>query len=127
LNINALPDRPAARMDTAFDSAANRFLTALTSAFEDALPAAEVDLEGGVLTVELEDGGTYVINKHAPTQQVWLSSPQSGAWHFVLDAGSEAWRDTRHGRDLLDLLAGELEAATGIAVSLAQDGNAHGR
>jgi frataxin len=115
-------------MSASFDVVATRLLDSFADRLEAALgDLAEIDYEGGILNVTLEDGGTYVINKHAPTQQVWLSSPQSGAWHFVLDAGSEAWRDTRHGRDLLDLLAGELEAATGIAVSLAQDGNAHGR
>ena len=105
-------------MDTAFDSAANRFLAALSSAFEDALPSAEVDLEGGVLTVELEDGGTYVINKHAPTRQIWVSSPASGATHFARDQGSDRWIDTRGGRDLARMLRDEIRSATGADLAL---------
>jgi frataxin len=105
-------------MDTAFDSDATRFLAALTSAFEDALPQAEVDLEGGVLTVELDDGGTYVINKHAPTQQIWVSSPASGATHFARDQGSGRWIDTRGGRDLAGMLREEIRAATGVELAL---------
>lgn len=105
-------------MDPAFDSAANRFLAALTSAFEDALPMAEVDLEGGILTVELEDGGTYVINKHAPTRQIWVSSPASGATHFARDQGSDRWIDTRGGRDLARMLREEIRATTGADLAL---------
>ena len=105
-------------MDTAFDSAANRFLAALSSAFEEALPMAEVDLEGGILTVELEDGGTYVINKHAPTRQIWVSSPASGATHFARDQGSDRWIDTRGGRDLARMLRDEIRTATGADLAL---------
>ena len=35
-----------------------------------------------MLTVEGAEG-TWVINKHAPTRQIWLSSPQSGARHYA--------------------------------------------
>lgn len=105
-------------MDSAFDSAANRFLAALSQAFEDALPQAEVDLEGSVLSVELEDGGTYVINKHAPMRQIWLSSPTSGATHFARDQESDRWIDTRGGRDLAHMLREEIRAATGAELAL---------
>ena len=32
------------------------------------------------------DAGTWVVNKHAPTRQIWLSSPKSGARHYAFDA-----------------------------------------
>lgn len=32
----------------------------------------------GVMTIDLGDHGTYVINKQAPNKQIWLSSPVSG-------------------------------------------------
>jgi frataxin len=106
-------------MTASFDVTASRLLERFYDRMESVLAdVAEVDYEGGILNVTLEAGGTYVINKHAPTQQVWLSSPRSGAWHFALDAASGAWRDTRQGKDLIELLSGELEAATGIAVAL---------
>lgn len=106
-------------MSSAFDLAATRLLDRFADRLESALgDVADVDYEGGIVNVALHAGGTYVINKHAPTRQVWLSSPQSGAWHFAQDDGSGAWRDTRKGQDLIELLAGELAAATGIAVAL---------
>ncbi|XP_057374640.1 frataxin, mitochondrial-like [Daphnia carinata] len=38
----------------------------------------DVSLANGVLTVQLEQHGTYVINKQTPNRQIWLSSPTSG-------------------------------------------------
>jgi frataxin len=104
-------------MNASFDAIASRVLDRFADRLETALAdVAEVDYEGGILNVALEGGGTYVINKHAPTQQIWLSSPRSGAWHFARDAASGAWRDTRHGQELAALLATELQSATGVAI-----------
>ena len=78
----------------------------------------EVEITGGILQLELPDGGTYVINKHAPNREIWMSSPKSGAWHFAADE-SGAWRSTRSGGEaLLDLLSQELAGASGRAVRL---------
>jgi frataxin len=79
----------------------------------------EVEMTGGILQLELPDGGTYVINKHVPNREIWMSSPKSGAWHFAADAEG-AWRSTRSGHEaLLDLLSQELAVASGRAVRLA--------
>jgi frataxin len=91
--------------DSAFETLADDLLDALEEACED-----EAERQGGVLTVEGEEG-TWVINKHAPTRQVWLSSPKSGARHYAFDAGSGLWKDTRGGADLVSLLAAELGVA----------------
>ena len=92
--------------ESSFDRLAGRTLETLFDALEAGLDSAEVDYEGGILTVELEDGGQYVINRHAPNRQIWVSSPKSGAWHF--ERKDEAWVSTR-GSDRLDaLLGGEL-------------------
>ena len=96
-----------------------RLATAALTRFAETLErnlgaAAEVDFQGGILTIVLDRGGTYVINKHAPNRQIWLSSPRSGASHYGFDAGSKAWIDTRSGRALADVLAEELgEVASG--------------
>ena len=63
-----------------------------------------------MLTVEGEDG-TWLINKHAPTRQIWLSSPQAGARHYTFERATGQWRDTRGGGDLIDDLSGELGVA----------------
>jgi frataxin len=92
-----------------------RFMDAIDEAMGDVL---DVDILGGVLTVELDSGGQYVINKHAPSRQIWVSSPVSGASHFDYDGDAGQWVSTRGGASLSELLSGELTAATGIALIL---------
>lgn len=43
---------------------------------------AEVELDSGVLTLTLPNKRQYVINKHTPSRQIWVSSPVSGAGYF---------------------------------------------
>ena len=45
----------------------------------------EPELEGGILSIIMPDDKEYVINKHTPSRQIWVSSPYSGAsyFHFV--------------------------------------------
>ena len=93
--------------DSAFETLADSLLDAL----EEAVGAeADAERQGGVLTIDGDDG-TWVVNKHAPTRQIWLSSPKSGARHYAFDAGSGQWKDTRGGSDLLALLSSELGVA----------------
>ncbi|MFZ5792277.1 MAG: iron donor protein CyaY [Pseudomonadota bacterium] len=93
--------------ESSFERLAERTLTRLMAAAEDALgDEAEVDLEGGILTIAFDAGGTYLLNMHRPNRQIWLSSPKSGAWHF--DPGPDgSWVATKGGERLLDLLARE--------------------
>ncbi len=93
--------------DTSFENLADSLLRALEEGIGD---HADAELQGGVLTVE-SDQGTWIVNKHAPTRQIWLSSPKSGARHYAFEAGSGLWKDTRSGGDLLSTLAAELGVA----------------
>jgi len=87
--------------EQAFESLADSLLESLEEEIEDA------ELQGGVLTVDA-GAGTWVVNKHAPTRQMWLSSPRSGARHYAFDHASGLWKDTRGTGDLLSTLSGEL-------------------
>ncbi len=79
----------------------------------------DIDLQGAVLTIELDDGGQYVINKHAPMRQIWLSSPASGAGHFDYHRDRAAWVDGRSGAELFSLLDEEISSAAGRPSGLA--------
>jgi iron-sulfur cluster assembly protein CyaY len=93
--------------EQAFESLADSLLAAL----EEGIGAeADAERQGGVLTIDGDDG-IWVVNKHAPTRQIWLSSPKSGARHYAFDAASGQWQDTRGGPDLLTLLSAELGMA----------------
>jgi frataxin len=89
---------------SAFETLADSLLATLEEALADHVDA---ELQGGILTVE-GGAGTWIVNKHAPTQQIWLSSPVSGARHYAYDAGLGQWQDTRGGGDLLTVLGAEL-------------------
>lgn len=104
--------------DSGFARLADAALDRLMAGIEESCPDAEAELESGILTVDLADGGKYVLNKHAPLRQIWLSSPKSGAWHFAYDEAKREWRSTRGPETLPKLLASELSAATGAAVAL---------
>ena len=90
--------------EQAFETLADSLLESLEEEIEDA------ELQGGVLTVDADEG-TWVVNKHAPTRQIWLSSPKSGARHYAFDPASGLWKDTRGGGDLLAILSDELDTS----------------
>ena len=41
-----------------------------------------VEYDSGVLTITMPNKKQYVINKHTPSRQIWVSSPHSGASLF---------------------------------------------
>ena len=63
---------------------AESFLQELADEIENANDEIEVDYLQGILTITLADKKQYVLNKHEPTKQIWLSSPFSGAHRFEL-------------------------------------------
>ena len=106
----------ASQFEARADAALARLQQAVESAAGDAVDA---ELMGGILTLELEAGGVYQINKHLASRQIWLSSPMSGAWHFAWnESEGGAWRATRGGEKLEDLLGRELTESLGEAVAL---------
>jgi frataxin len=101
-----------------FERRAAEILDSLFEQIEDQLGDwLDVEMSGGILQIELPDGGAYVVNKHAPNREIWVSSPKSGAWHFAA-GGDGVWRSTRGTEELTALLSGELAAASGRAVQL---------
>jgi frataxin len=103
---------------------AGKVLDRLMNELEDqALDSLDVDLEGGILSISLPAGGTYLINKHAPNREIWLSSPKSGAWHFRHDpeAGWVSTRAVEGARPRLHrLLSDELATAIGQPLELTE-------
>jgi frataxin len=104
--------------DSTFESLAEATLSRLQAQIEAAFDDVDIELRGGILTLELDDGRAYVINKHTPNRQIWLSSPVSGATHFAPDAQGRVWRSTRGEALLHPLLAAELAELTGRTIEL---------
>lgn len=105
--------------DTAFDAEASRTLQAIMDHVDEHLAdEMDVDLQDGILNIELEDGRVFIVNKHQPNRQIWLASPFSGASHYALDSATGRWVSTRSDADLLKLLGSELGKAAGADVDL---------
>lgn len=108
--------------DSEFEGRAEAMLRRMFEAIDAELgDVLEADYQGGILEILLpEDGGTYVINRHGASREIWVSSPRSGAWHFRPHPDG-LWRSTRGGKEaptLTGLLADELSAAAGRPVAL---------
>ena len=101
--------------ETEFETLAEDVLQRACRAIEDASEDIDVDLQGGILTVELEDGRVFMLNKHAPMSQLWLSSPISGAMHFCYADGN--WPSTRGEQDLAATLIDDF-ARVGLVIDL---------
>ena len=102
-----------------FDDIARHILDDLLTQFEDRFgDAVELDLNDGVLRAAWPDGTVYLINRHLPLRQIWLSSPKSGAWHFAPDNRCN-WLSTRGDKiPLAELLNRELEPATPFHIAV---------
>jgi len=103
--------------ESRFTAAADEFLSRAADLIDDALgDDIDAELQGGILTLSLETGGQYVINKHTPNQQIWMSSPASGASHY--DFADGQWLSTRDpSKTLPTVLAAELNAKFGVTLA----------
>ena len=77
----------------------------------------EVDYEAGVVTIEIPGGKQFIINKHLPTMQLWLSSPVSGGLHFSADQERKEWI-LSDGRTLRKIITEELLKLTNLNILL---------
>ena len=106
--------------EQAFDKTADATLRALLAAVDD-LDGLEADLQMGVLSLEFEDGGKYVINSHRAARQIWMAAERS-AWHFDYDAGAARWVSAKSGDELWATVEAVLGRKLGAPVSLGGPG-----
>jgi frataxin len=101
-------------VNSTFIAQAEEMLQLLLDDIEAADEAVVFDSEflDGVLTLEAESGQQFVLNVHRVRQQIWLSSPHSGAHHFSWDG--KQWLD-RDSNELVSLLVAELTPYLGRA------------
>ena len=95
-----------------FQNLAKKTLDEIFNLAEKKSQDFDVDFEGENLIIEINTS-TFVLSIHNPTQQIWMSSPVSGAHHFEYkEAGKESkWISTRDNSiNLLDKLDMELSS-----------------
>ena len=95
-----------------FQNLAKKTLDDIFNIVEKKSQDFDVDFEGENLIIEI-DNSTFVLSIHNPTQQIWMSSPVSGAHHFEYKAeGSDyKWISTRdNSMNLLEKIDLELSS-----------------
>eukprot|EP00929_Paragymnodinium_shiwhaense_P082520 TRINITY_DN43509_c0_g1_i2.p1 TRINITY_DN43509_c0_g1~~TRINITY_DN43509_c0_g1_i2.p1 ORF type:complete len:223 (-),score=51.33 TRINITY_DN43509_c0_g1_i2:178-846(-) len=97
--------------ETWFHAHADEVLNCL----HDVLVAAELDcvddliFDDGVLNITMTEGGTFVINKHYVTKQIWYASPNSGALYFSPQKDG-TWTSRKDGRDIVTVFTKDFTA-----------------
>jgi frataxin len=95
-----------------------RLFDAVEEVADDAFgEEAEIELQQGILTIDVPGTGRWVVNRHAVTRQIWLSSPVSGAAHYNWDG--HQWVGSRGEGPLCSRLEAELSALAKVPVELA--------
>ncbi|MDR2195937.1 MAG: iron donor protein CyaY [Gallionellaceae bacterium] len=94
--------------ESEFNELADAVFKRIERAVDDADSDIECNLNGGVLELEFEDGAKIIINRHAPTQEIWLAA-RSGGFHYALREGR--WVSQRDDSELF----GKLEELVRIA------------
>ena len=120
-----MTDTTAAEFESEFDRLADTMQRALDEVDLGGDDELDLSYASGVLSIRTRLHGTYVLNQHNVTRQVWLSSPVSGPskynWHRDRTAVGEGgkqrngqWCNERDAnRDLMGLLQREFGVMTG--------------
>ena len=105
--------------DSEFIAAADATLDAIGRALDAALATSDVDLDwnvnDGILTIEADDGGKLIVNRHVPNREIWVAA-RSGGFHYRLRDGE--WRDTRSDEELFAALARIVAAQSGEKIAI---------
>lgn len=93
-------------LETEFELLAKASLDSIAESLEELDASGELELEyqNGIITITLDSGKQFIVNKHAPSKQIWLSSPISGGLHF---SHNDGWK-LADGRELETMLMAEI-------------------
>lgn len=101
--------------DTEYHNNANPALQELLIHLEELEEDYDIspELDSGILSVIMPDDREYIINKHAPSKQIWVSSPYSGASYF--EFVDNKWLPKRatseaSGKTLYEFITGEIHS-----------------
>ena len=81
-------------MPFSFDQLAEHSLNAIETALDRQIPDADYNRSGPVLTVENDASEQLIIDRHDPSEELWIAS-RLGAHHFRWDPSQQNWLHTR--------------------------------
>ena len=106
--------------ETEFIEQASAVLSRLEAVLDAAADAGELDCDlerkgTGILEIEFENASKIIVNLQTPMQEIWLAA-RAGGFHFRHIDG--AWRDTRHGTELIAALQTYIAQQSGVTLNL---------
>ena len=99
---------------TEFNEMADALFDRIVETIDVSEAADDVELNQGVLEITCINQSKIIINRHAPTQEIWVAA-KSGGYHFSW--ADDAWLDTRSGELLSDAISRVVFEQTGQRVS----------
>lgn len=87
--------------DETFALSVERTLEQILGQLEENAPEVEADLVDSVLTLELPDSSTIILNRQEAVEQIWLACSDGPARFHHMDRG---WRDTQTDQELGEVL-----------------------
>ena len=105
------------RSATEFNEAVDTLFGQVVEIIDTTEAADDIELNQGVLEITCVNKSKIIINRHAPTQEVWVAA-KSGGYHFKWADGT--WTDTRSGEALSDAISRVLFEQSGIRVAFDQ-------
>lgn len=82
-------------------------------------PQTDIDAREESLQITLVSGQIWLLNRHTPSQEIWLSSPLKGGLHFSWCSQNQQWISTRSSQDeLFDFLEKDLSSTLGSVLQL---------
>ena len=103
--------------ESTFDQLADDTLVAIEDAIDASGADIDYDSNGGVLTLEFENGSQIIVNKQAPLTQIWVAA-RSGGFHFDYDEADQCWRLQGSGEELFSCLGRYCSEQAGETVDL---------
>jgi len=99
------------------ESEFNELADAVFKRIEQTIDASGTDIEcnhnGPVLELEFEGGSKIIINRHGPSQEIWLAA-KSGGFHYAMHDGK--WISKRDGSELFAKLEELVQMGSGDAL-----------
>jgi CyaY protein len=99
---------------TEFNEMADALFEQIVETIDAAEAADDVELNQGVLEISCTDGSKIIVNRHAPTQEIWVAA-RSGGHHFRWANG--VWVDTRSGETLSDAISRVVFEQSGVRIT----------
>ncbi len=99
---------------TEFNETVDALFDHIVETIDESEAADDAELNQGVLEITCNNQSKIIINRHAPTQEIWVAA-KSGGYHFRWTDG--VWVDTRSGEPLSDAISRVVFEQTGVRVS----------